>query len=141
MGKCHVSIEDEVGPAKLLEGAYCEADFVQALWQAKKRLDDRWQLPPPPMARSVLTRVARSQLFPQSSDGGDKYENRAGDKLAELGAATGLLENVPVGSAFLDLCGGPGAWSQYMLERKDLKGSAQPADPYKTWARGETPKS
>merc|ERR1719198_2574091 len=30
------------------------------------------------------------------------------------------MDDVPKGSAFLDLCGGPGAWSQFMLARGDL---------------------
>jgi hypothetical protein len=30
------------------------------------------------------------------------------------------MDGVPKGAAFLDLCGGPGAWSQFMLARTDL---------------------
>lgn len=48
------------------------------------------------------------------------HENRAGDKLAELCAAVGLLDGVPRGSCFLDLCGGPGAWSQHLLGQGEL---------------------
>jgi len=72
------------------------------------------------MARSLMMRVARSQLFPCSGNGGKEHENRAGDKLAELSEFTDLLDGIPSGSAFLDLCGGPGAWSQHLLEKKDL---------------------
>lgn len=71
-----------------------------------------------------MMRVARAQLFPHSGEGGKEHENRAGDKLAELAEAVGLMDGIPKGSAFLDLCGGPGAWSQYFLEDSslDLKG-------------------
>jgi len=67
-----------------------------------------------------MARVARSQLFPHSGEGGQEHENRAGDKLAELSAVADLFDGIPVGAAFLDLCGGPGAWSQHILARKDL---------------------
>merc|ERR1719387_3275866 len=90
------------------------------LWNAKQALDDLWDIPPPPMAKSVLVRVARAQLFPHSGEGGKEHENRAGDKLAELSEVTGLMEGVPKGAAFLDLCGGPGAWSQFLLENSEL---------------------
>jgi hypothetical protein len=88
---------------------------------AKERLDALWDRPPPPMARSLMTRVARAQLFPSSGKGdNDKHENRAGDKLADLSDISDLFDGIPAGSAFLDLCGGPGAWSQYLLAKKDL---------------------
>lgn len=67
-----------------------------------------------------MTRVARSQLFPCSGNGGQEHENRAGDKLAELSACAGLLDGIPSGCAFLDLCGGPGAWSQHLLGLHDM---------------------
>jgi len=105
-----------------LTGVFCDKQLVEGLWQAKGRLDALWALPPPPMARSLMNRVARAQLFPHSGEGGSKEngENRAGDKLAELADLTGLLHGVPAGCAFLDLCGGPGAWSQFLLAQRDL---------------------
>jgi len=72
------------------------------------------------MARSLITRVARSQLFPHSGEGGQDHENRAGDKLAQISEIIGLLDGIPQGAAFLDLCGGPGAWSQHLLDQTDL---------------------
>jgi len=99
---------------------------VHALWEAKDDIDDLWAKPPPPMGRGLMQRVSRDQLFPHSGKegreaGGKEHENRAGDKLAELVSASGLLNDVPVGAAFLDLCGGPGAWSQLLLERRELR--------------------
>merc|ERR1711990_938903 len=41
-----------------------------------------------------------------------------GAKLQELLSGLRLLEGVPEGSAFLDLCGGPGEWSQLLLAQK-----------------------
>jgi hypothetical protein len=114
--------DDEPSKDKLLTGQYCDAALVEALWHAKGRLDALWKLPPPPMARSLMNRVARGELFPHSDVGGSKShgENRAGDKLSELAEAVGLLDGLPAKSAFLDLCGGPGAWSQFLLSRHDL---------------------
>jgi 23S rRNA U2552 (ribose-2'-O)-methylase RlmE/FtsJ len=113
---------DVASKDKLLTGSFCDARLVSDLWLAKGRLDALWALPPPPMARSLMNRVARAQLFPHSGEGGSKEngENRAGDKLAELADLTGLLRDLPAGFAFLDLCGGPGAWSQFLLARHDL---------------------
>ena len=42
-----------------------------------------------------MSRVARAQLFPHSGEGGREHENRAGDKLAELASAVGLMDGVP----------------------------------------------
>merc|ERR1719281_722566 len=112
----------ETEAAQLLGGLACDPELVQALWDAKGRLDAHFHVPPPPMGKSLLLRVARAQLFPHSGEGSkDKeHDNRAGDKLCELAAEVGLMKNVPKGSAFLDLCGGPGAWSQFLLQYSEL---------------------
>ncbi|CAK8999951.1 unnamed protein product [Durusdinium trenchii] len=104
----------------LLQGPHGRPDLVQMLWDAKAQLDELWNKPPPPKARSVMQRVARDQLFPHSKEeqkerSGKSYENRAGEKLEELAQAVGLLKDIPRNARFLDLCGGPGAWSQYLL--------------------------
>merc|ERR1719321_318532 len=31
-----------------------------------------------------------------------------------------IMKGIPKGSVFLDLCGGPGAWSQFLLENREL---------------------
>lgn len=106
---------------EILSSTYCQRNLIEAQMAAKERLDALWDRPPPPMARSLMTRVARAQLFPSSGKGdNDKHENRAGDKLADLADISDLFDGIPAGSAFLDLCGGPGAWSQYLLAKKDL---------------------
>merc|ERR1740117_1231183 len=105
---------------EILSSAHCEEALILGLQAAKGRSDALWDKPPPPVARSLMARIARSQLFPHSGTGGQEHENRAGDKLAELSAVTDLLDGIPTGAAFLDLCGGPGAWSQHLLEKKDL---------------------
>jgi len=105
---------------EILSSAHCEEKSILALRKAKNRLDALWELPPPPVARSLMQRIARSQLFPHSGEGGQEHENRAGDKLAELVAVTHLLDGIPSGAAFLDLCGGPGSWSQHLLGHQDL---------------------
>jgi len=112
---------DAAVAARLSEGPTCSKELVQGLWDAKKALDDVWARPPPPMGRSIMQRISRAQLFPHSGGKeGNEHENRAGDKLAELVDAVGLLDDVPAGSAFLDLCGGPGAWSQFLLSKSEL---------------------
>jgi hypothetical protein len=113
----------EANPKEIYDSVYCKGDLIKSLCAAKGRLDALWDKPPPPMARSLMTRVARSQLFPCSGThgkGDQEHENRAGDKLGEIAEITGLLDGIPAGSAFLDLCGGPGAWSQYLLAKQEL---------------------
>jgi len=112
--------QDVAEHAQLLTGTFCDRNLVKSLWDAKEQLDEFSRRPPPPMGRSILPRMALSELFPFSGGGGKEHRNRAGDKLEELCAATGLLDGLPPNSAFLDLCGGPGAWSQLLLARKDL---------------------
>eukprot|EP00927_Polykrikos_kofoidii_P046419 TRINITY_DN4066_c0_g1_i1.p1 TRINITY_DN4066_c0_g1~~TRINITY_DN4066_c0_g1_i1.p1 ORF type:complete len:873 (-),score=136.88 TRINITY_DN4066_c0_g1_i1:203-2821(-) len=104
----------------MLNGTFCDRKVVENVWEAKLRLDERWTVKPPPLARGLLLRVARTQLFPHSDGLKAEFSNRAGAKLEELATAVGLLDGVPRGSAFLDLCGGPGAWSLFLLEKKEL---------------------
>jgi len=111
---------DHANASQMLDGPHGRPDLVNNLWDAKQQLEDLWQRPPPPMGRSLMQRVAREQLFPHSGKEGTEHENRAGEKLEELASAVGLLEGVPKNSAFLDLCGGPGAWSQFLLEKPEL---------------------
>jgi len=106
--------------SQLLNGPHGRPDLVNSLWHEKQRLANLWAKPPPPMGRSLMQRVAREQLFPHSGKEGKEHENRAGEKLEELALAVGLLEGVPKNSAFLDLCGGPGSWSQFLLEKHEL---------------------
>jgi len=112
---------EEPGAKKLLHSNFCKKESIEALWAAKDRLDAHWDRCPPPLGRSLLLRVARAQLFPSSGDGGKEHENRAGDKLQELADEVGLFDGVPPDSAFLDLCGGPGAWSQMLLANSEKR--------------------
>eukprot|EP00933_Yihiella_yeosuensis_P041062 TRINITY_DN354_c2_g1_i1.p1 TRINITY_DN354_c2_g1~~TRINITY_DN354_c2_g1_i1.p1 ORF type:complete len:668 (-),score=174.72 TRINITY_DN354_c2_g1_i1:535-2538(-) len=111
---------DAADQEKMLSGPHGQPELVKDLWEVKALMEEIWQKPPPPMGRSLMQRVARDQLFPHSGKEGKEHENRAGEKLEELACAVDLLEGVPKGSAFLDLCGGPGAWSQYLLAKHDL---------------------
>jgi hypothetical protein len=108
---------DKPEQAKLLDSVYCPRESIENLWEAKGRLDDLWNRPPPPLARSLMTRIARAELFPHSGEGGKDHANRAGDKLSELADFVDLFDGVPQGSSFLDLCGGPGAWSQFVFDQ------------------------
>eukprot|EP00931_Biecheleriopsis_adriatica_P022708 TRINITY_DN1451_c0_g1_i3.p1 TRINITY_DN1451_c0_g1~~TRINITY_DN1451_c0_g1_i3.p1 ORF type:complete len:673 (-),score=201.69 TRINITY_DN1451_c0_g1_i3:153-2090(-) len=111
---------DVANQARMLEGPHGRPELVRSLWESKQKLDEIWNRPPPPMGRSLMQRVARDQLFPHSGKEGKEHENRAGEKLEELASAVGLLEGVPHGASFLDLCGGPGAWSQFLLKKEEL---------------------
>jgi len=110
----------EANKEQVLSSRYCQRHMIESQWAAKDRLDALWARPPPPMARSLITRIARSQLFPYSGEKGQDHENRAGDKLAQISEVIGLLDGIPHGAAFLDLCGGPGAWSQHLLDKTHL---------------------
>lgn len=115
--------KDKAEPQRMLEGPHSDQELVRGLWRAKEGLDALWAKPPPPMGRNLCQRVARDQLFPNSGKegrDGREHENRAGEKLAELAKAAGLLEDLPKGKGFLDLCGGPGAWSQFLLSQRSL---------------------
>lgn len=111
---------DQAVMDKMVEGVHGQPDLFQELWKAKEQLEDLWKKPAPPLGRGLMQRVARDQLFPYSGKEGEKHENRAGEKLEELSQAMGLLEGVPAGASFLDLCGGPGAWSQFLLSKPEL---------------------
>ena len=56
----------EADGQELLHGPHGYPELVQNLWDAKLQLDELWNKPPPPKARSVMQRVARDQLFPHS---------------------------------------------------------------------------
>eukprot|EP00930_Biecheleria_cincta_P099226 TRINITY_DN90864_c0_g1_i1.p1 TRINITY_DN90864_c0_g1~~TRINITY_DN90864_c0_g1_i1.p1 ORF type:complete len:599 (+),score=113.53 TRINITY_DN90864_c0_g1_i1:66-1862(+) len=105
---------------RMLEGVHGQPELVQELWKAKEQLEELWKKPAPPLGRSLMQRVARDQLFPYSGKEGEKHENRAGAKLEELSQATGLLEGVPARASFVDLCGGPGAWSHFLLSKPEF---------------------
>lgn len=63
----------------------------------------------------------RDSLFPQDQRGSKYFKNRAGDKLWEILDAVDLLDQDVSDSVFLDVCGGPGAFSLLLLDEFNFK--------------------
>ena len=67
--------------------------------------------------------TAREYVFQQDKKGGKVFWNRAGDKLYEIHMEVDLWGNLPAAqgraqkTVFLDICGGPGAFSQVLLSK------------------------
>eukprot|EP01126_Amoeba_proteus_P042074 TRINITY_DN455_c0_g1_i5.p1 TRINITY_DN455_c0_g1~~TRINITY_DN455_c0_g1_i5.p1 ORF type:complete len:334 (-),score=48.26 TRINITY_DN455_c0_g1_i5:307-1308(-) len=66
--------------------------------------------------------TSRDKIWPQDSKGSNRFRNRAGDKLLQVHEANvditrtlDLFEGVQGSLKFLDVCGGPGAFSQMLL--------------------------
>jgi len=58
----------------------------------------------------------RDKIFPQDKRGSNKFLNRAGDKLNEIDQVIPIFPKKS-GITFLDICGGPGAFSQLLLDK------------------------
>ena len=65
-----------------------------------------------------IYRSARLFAFPEYGELGQQ-RNRAGTKIKEIFSEFPELSRA---STFLDLCGGPGAWSLFMLEIENIRG-------------------
>ncbi len=100
-----------ISPLRSLEAGYAERSDIETLWKEKARLDKVFDT-----GRETVYYDVRDATFPQDQKGSSKYRNRAGDKLMEVHEKTHILD-VPVG-VFLDICGGPGAWSEVLLKEK-----------------------
>lgn len=71
----------------------------------------------------------RDRHFPQDRRGSARFKNRAGDKLWQVHEEIDLFQGVKTPLVFIDICGGPGAFSQVLLEAtpercKPVSGSA-----------------
>jgi 23S rRNA U2552 (ribose-2'-O)-methylase RlmE/FtsJ len=66
--------------------------------------------------------ATRDRIFPAGKSAGGVKTNRAAWKIEEI-LGPSILENLPNGFSFLDVCGGPGSWSTFLLDnRKDCTG-------------------
>jgi len=63
---------------------------------------------------------ARTFLWQQDSRGSTNFWNRAGDKLYQVHEAVNLFEGIINPTKFVDVCGGPGAFSQMIFESGPL---------------------
>lgn len=112
-------------PDRMRRGGFCDAELLGDLWRQKARLDELFDA-----GQAAFYYQAREALCPAAGSGGSggRRGNRACDKLAEVGAALGggvedALRPPPEDTAFLDVCGAPGAWSKFLFRAAELKGS------------------
>mmetsp|Transcript_56444 Transcript_56444/g.101183 ORF Transcript_56444/g.101183 Transcript_56444/m.101183 type:complete len:433 (+) Transcript_56444:64-1362(+) len=103
-------------PSRMRDAGYCKASDIERLWKQKTRLDVLFD-----QGESALYWRSREALYPTGRRGSDRpLGNRAGEKLEEIARVVGGLEDAlqktPKENAFLDICGAPGAWSQYLLQ-------------------------
>eukprot|EP01127_Copromyxa_protea_P015438 TRINITY_DN443_c0_g1_i2.p1 TRINITY_DN443_c0_g1~~TRINITY_DN443_c0_g1_i2.p1 ORF type:complete len:749 (+),score=129.27 TRINITY_DN443_c0_g1_i2:10-2256(+) len=103
-------------PARMSEAGYTTKESVEQLWKQKSRMDDVFD-----EGKSGAYYTSRDKIWPQDSKGSNRFRNRAGDKLLQVHramVADGILdifEGVRGSLTFLDVCGGPGAFSQMLL--------------------------
>lgn len=123
--KTPLSIGPVADPGRMLDGGIrgISRGEVEALWAQKTRLDELFDA-----GHGGLYWVARQELFPMDAcKDAVRADNRAGEKLAEIARAVGgllsVLRPAPEETVFLDVCGGPGAWSKYLLKLGEKHGS------------------
>lgn len=99
-------------PDRMINGGYCRPELVQALWKEKNRIDSFFDK----KEDQQFYYRARNSVFPQDQKGSKNFRNRAGDKLFEVHDETDLFDtHVKKPGVFFDVCGGPGAWSEVLL--------------------------
>jgi cap1 methyltransferase len=125
-----------ISTSRLLDSGVCDRAHVEALWAQKSRLDRIFDA-----QEQTLYYEARHAAFPQDKHGSERgLRNRAGDKLLEIHECVGILEpRAPTDrDVFIDICGGPGAWSELILrESPKMRGYGITLDAPMTQA-GET---
>jgi 23S rRNA U2552 (ribose-2'-O)-methylase RlmE/FtsJ len=104
-------------PERMSKTLFCDRSLVKRLWAEKSRMDVIFD-----GGHSELYYKYRNKLFPQDKKGSSEYNNRAGDKLLELMNKLELFHELPSTTNFVDICGGPGAFSQLLLQNKKGKG-------------------
>lgn len=111
---------EEMGPipvadvSRMRDSGWVEPNLVDELWAQKNRMDEMFDA-----GQGEIYYRIRDQQFPQDRRGSSKFANRAGDKLWQVHMAVEdtLFDPLPPGSSFFDICGGPGAFSQLLLDK------------------------
>lgn len=67
--------------------------------------------------KSAVYYTKRDYYFPMDRRGSVQFRNRAGDKLWQVHEAVNLFEGLSGKVKFIDVCGGPGAFSQLLLDK------------------------
>lgn len=90
---------------------------ITNLWYQKSRLDSIFD-----SNRQLVYYSVRDKFFPEDKTGSYSFKNRAGDKLYEIIKSVNLIKINNDEHAFIDICGGPGAWSELLLKITKYKG-------------------
>ena len=97
---------------RMTEAGLVPADTVHALWEQKSRMDAVFDA-----GKAKAYYTVRAALLGEPAPA--RFWNRAGTKLDEVLAATGLLAPGSVDRFenlfFIDLCGGPGSFAQVLF--------------------------
>jgi cap1 methyltransferase len=111
-----VQLRSQLSEERMLFGGMSEsAEQVARLWAAKDRMDFLFDA-----QLGNLYYGVRERLFPQDHHGSSTFWNRAGDKLYQVMEEADVFpadEKAPL--RFVDVCGGPGAFSQVLLSLND----------------------
>lgn len=92
-----------------LKSPFVKEGDIKDLWREKSRLDSMFD-----SGKERLYINMRDKVFPQDRKGSKKFSNRAGDKLFEINQIIKFFDNSK-SFKFLDICGGPGAFSELVL--------------------------
>jgi cap1 methyltransferase len=104
-------------PFRMRQSGLVPEGLVVALWDQKTRLDAVFD-----SGDALLYYGERDFVFPLDNKSSSPLWNRTGDKLMECHDAMNLFDNIPAAVlqgqsdqyAYLDICGAPGAFSQYL---------------------------
>eukprot|EP00450_Noctiluca_scintillans_P022920 CAMPEP_0194522042 /NCGR_PEP_ID=MMETSP0253-20130528/56492_1 /TAXON_ID=2966 /ORGANISM="Noctiluca scintillans" /LENGTH=365 /DNA_ID=CAMNT_0039366445 /DNA_START=137 /DNA_END=1234 /DNA_ORIENTATION=+ len=108
-------------PGRMRDAGFCQCEDIEQLWQQKACLDEMFDA-----GGERFYQRAREELFPSSRGTSRALRNRAGMKLAEVLSSVGGLGSAIASESetvFVDICGGPGAWSHHLmrLEQQGIK--------------------
>ncbi|PFH34768.1 ribosomal RNA large subunit methyltransferase J protein [Besnoitia besnoiti] len=109
---------------RLLQSAFCDRDLIEEQLRQKSLLDDIYDA-----GNGKIWKIAQFSMFPSDCKGSFQHRTRSGDKLQEISEwlqdykrVDSLPEMLVKGSSpanpsfFLDLCAGPGTWSDWLLD-------------------------
>ncbi|KAL6066416.1 Cap-specific mRNA (nucleoside-2'-O-)-methyltransferase 1 [Balamuthia mandrillaris] len=101
-------------PERMSKAGYCDEQTILSLWQQKNRLDELFD-----SGHAAVYYKIREDLFPQEKKRTGRLWHKTGDKLEEIIRSVKFFDNLSSRfehTTFLDVCGGPGAFSQLLLE-------------------------
>ncbi|PHJ22832.1 ribosomal rna large subunit methyltransferase j protein [Cystoisospora suis] len=111
---------------RLLHSDFCERALIEEQLRQKSLLDEVYDA-----GQGKIWKVAQFSMFPSDCKGSFQHRTRSGDKLQEISEwlQERRMESLPEmlvkgasptnPSFFLDLCAGPGTWSDWLLDEID----------------------